>query len=73
MHWRKTLYEFTQNGYDNDPLINDIIVAFTDGACTNQANPAIRHAGFGVWFHDIHASNISAHLPGMEQTSIRGS
>ena len=69
--WRQTLYDFNQNGYSDIAIINDIIVAFTDGACTNQANPAIRHAGFGVWFNDNHPSNISAHLPGVEQTSIR--
>ena len=71
MQWRKALYDFNQNGYEDIPLVNDIIVVYTDGACTHQANPAIRHAGFGVWFNDKHLSNISAHLPGMEQTSIR--
>ena len=71
MDWRRSLYDFGNNGYDSVPLIHDSIVAFTDGACTHQSNPAIRHAGFGVWFNDLHASNISAHLPGMEQTSIR--
>ena len=71
MEWRQSLYDFNQNGYDNIPLVHDSIVAFTDGACTHQANPVIRPAGFGVWFNDLHVSNISAHLPGMEQTSIR--
>ena len=45
-------------------------LVFTDGACTNQANPATRSAAAGCWIEDTNTSH-GLPLPGLNQTAVR--
>ena len=71
LQWRKTLANQPDFNTDLIHKIHHPVTAWTDGACTDQACIALRTAGFGVFFIDQHPSNVSSHLPGSDQTSVR--
>ena len=56
------------------PLVLEIkctLVAITDGASANQADPIRRLAGVGAFFAPASELNMSLPLPGPEQTNQR--
>lgn len=48
---------------------DDMLVVYTDGSCVDNGKPGAR-AGYGVWFADGDAHNVSARLHG-KQTNQR--
>ena len=47
------------------------LVVFTDGACSDQSDPSLRRAGYGVFYGDGHPWSASIPLAGYSQTSDR--
>ena len=45
------------------------MIIYTDGACKNNQNKAIRNAGCGVFFNNLEIENISVKLDNPKQTN----
>lgn len=55
----------------NTQITSDILVVYTDGACSDNGNVTLAKAGIGVWFGKDDKRNVSERLPGELQTNNR--
>ena len=51
--------------------VNEQQTLWTDGAASNNQDDRFRRAGFGIYYDDGHNLNLSALLPGLQQTNQR--